>query len=508
MADILLTTLNARFSHASFGLRYLAANLGDLRPRAEIMEFEISRSAIDVVTKLIERNPIIVGFGVYIWNVTETTEIVEILKRVRPNVIVVLGGPEVSYETAEQRITAAADYVVCGEGDRAFRELCTKLLAGERPAEKIIEAQLPKLDDIAFPYDEFTEADLAHRILYVEASRGCPFECEFCLSALDIPVRQFAIDRFLAEMQRLLDRGARLFKFVDRTFNLNLPVARAILEFFLARYWPGLFLHFEMIPDRLPQGLRDLIAAFPHGALQFEVGVQTLDDATAARISRRQDTRKLAENLQFLAEKTGVHVHADLVLGLPGETLESIASGFDRLFAMGPHEIQVGILKRLRGTPIVRHTEAFKMVYSPLPPYEILESSTLDFSTLQRLGRLAKTWDHLANSGNFIETSPLFWKGRASPFFAMLEFSDWLFARHGAVHSIALTKLVDSVFVYLTEVRAVPAETIAPLLWSDYRRGGRSDRPACLKPYIKDDIRAERAERLRGLERQGRRKLN
>ncbi len=164
-------------------------------------------------------------------------------------------------------------------------------------------------------------------------------------------------------MQCLLDRGVKQFKFVDRTFNLNVNVSKAILEFFLTRYQPGHFFHFEMIPDRLPESLREIIAKFPPGALQFEVGIQTFNEEVAQLISRRQNYEKLADNFHFLRAETGVHIHADLIVGLPGETLESFAAGFDRLIALGPQEIQVGILKRLRGTPIVRHDAEWQMVY-------------------------------------------------------------------------------------------------------------------------------------------------
>ena len=168
-------------------------------------------------------------------------------------------------------------------------------------------------------------------MIYVEASRGCPFKCEFCLSSLDVPVRNVPIDDFLAAMQKLLDRGVQNFKFVDRTFNLNLNISKSILQFFLERLRPGLFLHFEMIPDRLPEALRTIIQRFPAGVLQFEVGVQTFNDEVSARISRRQDNAKLADNLRFLREETGVHVHADLIVGLPGEDVASFGVGFDRL---------------------------------------------------------------------------------------------------------------------------------------------------------------------------------
>src|SRR5882672_3676518 len=355
MPDIVLTTLNARYAHAAFGLRYLMANLGALRERAALEEFDINQRPIDMLESILAQNPKVVGLGVYIWNVEPATKLVADLKRVRPDVVVIVGGPEVSYEMDQQEICRIEDYVITGEADLAFAEVCRGILEGRRPLMKVIAAELPEFDRLVLPYDLYDAKDVAHRVIYVEASRGCPFKCEFCLSSLDVPVRNVPLEPFLAAMASLLERGVRHFKFVDRTFNLNLKIGRRILSFFLERHRPGLFLHFEMIPDRLPEGLRELIRQFPAGALQFEVGIQTFNDEVASRISRKQDNSKVEENLKWLRTETGVHVHADLIVGLPGEDLESFARGFDRLVVLGPQEIQVGILKRLRGTPIVRH---------------------------------------------------------------------------------------------------------------------------------------------------------
>jgi hypothetical protein len=328
----------------------------------------------------------------------------------------------------------------------------------------------------------------------VEASRGCPFTCEFCLSSLDIPTRQFPLEALLDSLQTLLDRGALQFKFVDRTFNLNLQTSRAILEFFLARLRPGLFVHFEMIPDRLPDGLRELIAQFPPAALQFEVGIQTFNEEISRNISRRQDYSRLADNLRFLRDQTGVHTHADLIVGLPGETLESFAAGFDRLVALGPQEIQVGILKRLRGTPIIRHDAAFEMVYSPGPPYEILRNKHLDFTTLQRLRRFARYWDLLGNSGNFAATLPLVWAGETSPFQSFLSLSEWIYQQAGRQHSLALQSLAEWLFRWLTESKGAPAGAVSRNIWADFRRCGRSEAPAFLRDFLApDELRPLRA---------------
>ena len=502
-SDILLATLNAKFIHCAFGLRYLYANLGALQPRAALLEFEIQQRPLDIVEQLLARRPRIVGLGVYIWNVRETTVVVGLLKRLAPEVIVILGGPEVSYEWETQRIVQHADHVITGEADVKFAEVCAQLLAppGASELPKIIPAELPKLEAVTLPYDLYTPHDLAHRVIYVEASRGCPFTCEFCLSSLDIPVRQFPLEPFLAAMERLLARGATQFKFVDRTFNLNLHVSRAILQFFLARMRPGLFVHFEMVPDRLPEALRDVIAQFPVGSLQFEVGVQTFDEATSHHISRRQDHAKLAENLTWLRSHTGVHVHADLIVGLPSEGWPSFARGFDRLVALGPQEIQVGILKRLRGTPIVRHDAEFAMRYSPEPPYELLQNRDLDFPTMQGLRRFARYWDLVANSGNFRTSTPLLWQSPSSartddskletqhseltsPGHRFLAFSDWLYARLAQRHGIALDALAESLFVYLTTVRGLEPAAVAATLLADFEQAGRRERPPFLQPYL------------------------
>ncbi|RYD83786.1 MAG: B12-binding domain-containing radical SAM protein, partial [Verrucomicrobiaceae bacterium] len=424
MSEIVLATLNAKFIHAAFGLRYLFANLGELKPRAALREFDINQRVMDIAEAILAEEPRILGLGVYIWNVVPTTELVAILKRTRPDLIIILGGPEVSYEVDQQEIVRLADYVITGEADLTFAEVCRKLLAGERPEFKIIPAALPDVNQLALPYDLYDERDVTNRLIYVEASRGCPFTCEFCLSSLEIPVRAFELEPFLAAMQGLLERGVQQFKFVDRTFNLNLRTSSAILQFFLDRMRPGLFVHFEMVPDRLPEGLRELIAKFPPGSLQFEVGIQSFTPEVEKNISRRQNHDRLAENFNWLREKSGVHIHADLIVGLPGETLQTFAAGFDRLVALRPQEIQVGILKRLRGTPIIRHDTEWEMRYSPLPPYEILQNRLLDFRTMQRLRRFAKFWDVYGNSGNFVETLAMIW-GDGSPFAGVMRFSDW-----------------------------------------------------------------------------------
>jgi hypothetical protein len=483
MAMIVLATLNAKWIHASFGLRYLRANLGDLREQSEILEFEIAQRPVDVAEAILRAAPRIIGLGVYVWNAAQSLELVRILKQVQPGLCIVLGGPEVSHETDLQPICALADHVVRGEADLAFRDLCRRLLAGEADLPRVIDAQLPHFAELVLPYDEYTDRDTAHRIVYVESSRGCPFTCEFCLSALDVPVRKVALEPFLAEMQRLLQRGVRHFKFVDRTFNLGIDSAATILRFFRDRWQPDLFLHFELIPDRLPEPLRAEIAAFPPGALQFEVGVQTLDDATGERISRRQDVTKLEANLRWLRASTGAHVHADLIVGLPGEDRATFADGFDRLWSMGPQEIQVGVLKRLRGTPITRHDAAFGMVYAQLAPYEVLQTAAVPFAGMQELKRFARYWDLVGNSGNWSAVLSLL-LGEGSAFAAFDRLAAWLHATTGATAGIALHRLAGLLWQWLVEHRGVEPAAVGVAMAADYARWARHDWPEFLRPFV------------------------
>jgi radical SAM superfamily enzyme YgiQ (UPF0313 family) len=474
MTTILLSTLNARYAHASLGLRYLLANMGVLQSQTDLHEFVIGAKTTDIVEKLLAEAPHIIGFGVYIWNVEETTKVVAMLKRVAPQVVIVLGGPEVSYESGEQTIVKLADYLVTGWGDVSFPALCTQILHGPQPLMKIHVGVQAPMADIVLPYALYSADDIAHRTIYVEASRGCPFKCEFCLSALDKTAWPFELERFLAELETLYARGARLFKFVDRTFNLNIKTSLRILQFFLdklaARPDDPVFAHFELVPDHLPDALKAGISQFPPGALQFEIGIQSFNVEVQALVSRKQDNRKAADNITWLRQHSTAHMHVDLIAGLPGEDVASFARGFNQLYRLGPDEIQFGILKRLRGTPIIRHTARYAMVFDDYPPYTILATDCIDFGTMQRLVRFARYWDLVANSGRFANSLKAILAD--APFENFMAFSDWLYAKTDATHRIALDRLAGLVGQWL-QSQGVVAEISTRLLASDY--GGRID---------------------------------
>ncbi len=493
MGDIVLATFNARYIHSAFGLRCLLANLGELRTRTRLVEFDLNTDPVAAVERLLESKPRVVGLGVYIWNAPLCLRTVKLLRRIAPNVRIVLGGPEVSHEIEHQEICALADCVVRNEGDHVFPKVVESLLDGAA-VEHVIDGGAPPVEGLALPYDEYTAEDISRRILYVEASRGCPFRCEFCLSSLDVPVRQFESEQFMGALAGLIERGATQFKFVDRTFNLDLKYARRILDFCLQHYREGMFFHFEMVPDRLPDLLRDVIRQFPAGALQFEVGIQTFNPDVAQRISRRQNYDRTVENLRWLRAETGVHIHADLIVGLPGETLESFASGFNRLVAAGPQEIQVGILKRLRGAPLKRHEEEYSMVHNPDPPYELLSNSTLDFSTMQRMKRFAAFWDKIVNSGRFQNGGRLLLDGHDGAFEAFLRFSDDLSDRFGRSHAIGVDALAEEMTRYLIMEKGLTEDSVRDSILADMRSWGRRDTPGFLRAAGPKDTRRADAD--------------
>ena len=416
------------------------------------------------------------------------------LKRVAPEVTIILGGPEVSFESSEQQIVQLADYLVTGWGDVTFPKLCGEILHGPQPLMKVHAGVQPPMAEIKLPYALYTENDIAHRTLYVEASRGCPFKCEFCLSALDKTAWPFGLDLFLAELESLHARGARLFKFVDRTFNLNIKTSLKIMQFFLDKLAANpddpVYAHFELVPDHLPDALKEGITKFPPGALQFELGIQSFNPEVQALVSRRQDNAKAADNIGWLMAHSHAHLHVDLIAGLPGEDMASFARGFDQLVALKPHEIQFGILKRLRGTPIIRHTEQYKMVFDPYPPYTILATSLIDFTTMQRLVRFARYWDLVANSGRFAHTIVRM-LGEA-PFDNFMAFSDWIYGKTDATHRIALDKLAALVSQWL-QTRGMSKAEASELVGKDY--AGKLDQSAD-KPKLVASVPARQARHL------------
>ena len=486
MKEIVLTTINAKWIHPSLALRLLKANLGSLEEKCEIIEFNLRQPLGEKVETLLAAHPRILGISVSIWNHTATIELLGELEKAwaahnAQKPLIVLGGPEVAHLPEDANIFRFADFVICGEGETAFCLLCENVLTGmAHNTRKFINAEPVSLEKIKAAYHLYTDEDLAKKLIYVEASRGCPFNCEFCQSSLDSEVREFPLDPFLAQMNELVERAskthsvscvdeqmlhgvapvksslhnkgseplgeraceAKTFKFLDRTFNVNIKRALKVIEFFLEKNEvkkERLVVHFEMVPSIFPDELREALSRFPPESLRLEIGIQSLNMEVCARIGRFCDPEKELDTLRFLREKTNAIIHADLIAGLPGEDIASFGRGFDRLWqalnsvalcSASPYntpqnrraEIQLGILKLLPGAPISRHNEAFKMRYNPLPPYEIEETAAVSAADLCRIRNFARFWELIVNRSlvNFAPDEPVFDK--------FLSLSDLLFA--------------------------------------------------------------------------------
>lgn len=497
--SIVLSTLNARYHHSSFGLRYLAANLGPLQKLTTIKEYVIKTDPLLIAEELIALNPSIIGFGVYIWNCIQTIPVIKHIRKLNPNIIIVAGGPEVSFETEKQEYFELCNYIFKGESEFIFRDFCDNYINKNiLPQNKIISGPIPEITEIALPYSLYTDEDIKNRIIYVEASRGCPYKCEYCLSSLDKSVRNFNIDLFLEQINQLILRGVRQFKFVDRTFNLSPSVSQKILQFFLDKIELGLFLHFEMVPDRLPDELKEQIKKFPKGSLQFEIGIQTWNPDVAKNVSRRQDYEKIKQNLQFLNRETGVHSHADLIVGLPGENLESFAKGFDELASLKPDEIQVGILKRLRGTPIVRHQTTFTMKYANTAPYQIISTNMMSDEDIKTMERFASYWDKIANSGKWNHFFTKFKQVKVdqSFFYSFLDLSEFLWKQTNKTHSLSMEELSQHLFNYGIEKLNLSAEELKTILYNDMKAVGFKYFPTFLADQVPLEAKTQKNSNL------------
>ncbi|MDR0731430.1 MAG: B12-binding domain-containing radical SAM protein [Treponema sp.] len=477
---VLLTTINAKWIHPSLALRLLKANLGSLEGDCEILEFALRQPLAEKLGAIQSRRPKILGISLSIWNHSPTLELLKALdgawgEPAQRRPLVVLGGPEASYLPAEAEIFRYADYVIRGEGEEAFRKLCETLLDGAEGhgAVQFINGAQADPGRIRQAYHYYSDEDLARKMVYVESVRGCPFRCGFCQSAAAGAVREFPLASFLSEMDTLIKRGARNFKFLDRSFNADTGRALEIMDFFLRHIEAGprtdLCVHFEMFPGFFPPALREKLRRFPAGSLRLEIGIQTLNPQAAALVNRpvggcpvggtagsgisaygsSGEGAAALEILRFLHEETRATVHADLIAALPGENIDSFAEGFDRLWlalsgpavqgaadtgnipaGRGGHvEIQLGILKVLPGTPLAQHSAAWGIRYAPAPPYEALSTAALPGADLDRIKNFARFWELLINRRPFPEL-PIIAPGKPV-FRRFMDLSGRLLARFG-----------------------------------------------------------------------------
>jgi radical SAM superfamily enzyme YgiQ (UPF0313 family) len=478
--DIVLTTLNGRYTHSSLGLRYLFANLQELQPNALIKEYVINEKIQDIAEDILKHHPKIIGIGVYIWNASDVGELIEILKKVSPQTTIILGGPEVSYLPFRVNMDKA-DYIIQGEGEIQFYKLCRDILKEKQIEKRIFPPKLYELKEIHLPYKYYDDNDIKNRYIYVEASRGCPFSCEFCLSSIDKQVRNFELNELLEEFQTLWDKGVRNFKFIDRTFNLDIKMANTLLDFFLSKNEP-FTTHFEVIPDHFPAELKERIKQFPPHSLQLEIGIQTLKKDIAKNIKRNLNIPKIKENLEFLEKETNAHIHLDLIIGLPGESCESFGENLDYLCSLSNSEIQLGVLKKLSGTTLNRHDELYGMVYSDIPPYDILANDLIPFQEMQVMKRFARFWDLVYNSGNFTKTFALLVENK-SVYETFYNFSQWLYEQTYSTWQISLDRLAQFLFDYLTTIQKLDKQKVADILVADILKVGGRKLPSFLRPF-------------------------
>lgn len=416
MARVLLATLNAKYVHSSLALRYLRAAVEDTHDVA-MLEFTIHDPVEHILSSLFEAAPDVIGLSCYIWNIEETGRLLPLIKKILPQTVVVLGGPEVSYDCAYYLARfPAADVVAVGEGEETLRELLyqydqgvrrfsavrglyvrneTGLIVGTGARSKMDLKRLPT------PYPGSRMDELRDRIVYFEASRGCPFTCQFCLSSIESGVRYFPLERVKSDLGRLIDAGVRQIKFVDRTFNLRRDYAMEIFRFLIA--FPGhTTFHFEITGDILkPDIVRWLCVNVPTGLFRFEIGVQSTNDVTNTIVKRRQNFSRLSDTVHMIAQSGNIVQHLDLIAGLPEEDYGTFRKTFNDVYALHPNELQLGFLKLLRGTGLRSMAEHYGYVFMDTAPYETLYNDIMPFSDVLRLKRLEDILEKYYNSGRF-----------------------------------------------------------------------------------------------------------
>ena len=417
--NVVLSTLNSKFIHSSLALRYLKA-YGEAHGQAyDIVEYTINMPVLHILSDITEHAIDVLGFACYIWNIEMTLHVVDMVKAVRPDIKIVLGGPEVSF-TADELLERCPniDYIVQGEGEEAFHALVTALQLGNDGLDPVIPGvrgrrdgsilgsleavEVSDLSSIPFPYTEEDMDDLEHKIIYYESSRGCPFSCQYCLSGNKNTVRFFPQERTLEELQWFIDHGVKQVKFVDRTFNCAPHHHRPLMEF-MRDSDTDMNFHLEMEPELMMEWETNILCETPPGRIQIEVGVQSTHKKTLDAINRYNDWPYIQKSIRPIIQAGRTHVHMDLIVGLPHEDFNRFGQSFNDLFSLQPHALQIGFLKLLKGSGVRRMRE-YKYVADPLAPYEVLSTHVLPYDDVRFLKYFEDVFERFYNSERFRTT--------------------------------------------------------------------------------------------------------
>ena len=408
---ILLTAINSKFVHSNLAVRYLRAFTKDINYDCKIREFSINDREEKILEEIIMEKPNVVAFSTYIWNIEMIKRISNLIKLVDENIEILYGGPEVSYDSQNILKELNGEYIIEGEGEKTYREFVEYKL-GERDIKEIRglyykvdneilfngKRPLMNMNEIVFPYEK--DENLDNKIVYYEASRGCPFNCKYCLSSTTHGVRFLDIDRVKEELKYFIDKEVRLVKFVDRTFNCNHKFTMAIWEFLINQDTKTQF-HFEISADLLRDEELRLLEKAPKDRFQFEVGVQTTNDTVLNNINRFVNFSDIEEKVHELLKIRNIKQHLDLIAGLPGEDFESFKKSFNDVYSIRPEEIQLGFLKLLRGSSMREEADIYGMKYSPYPPYEILKTKDISYYEILKLKKVEEMVDKYYNSQKF-----------------------------------------------------------------------------------------------------------